>query len=219
MYVISRFYYIWLYLPNSQIIQLSFPPLPQSCVLPLLPPLLQRSASPVAPDQSPSPFPWIRSPAWSCAMTVVVVNTTAQHSRRFSSLPVTPPLFCLILLGAHHRSQPTTGHTAVTMSTRQVEPLLVSTPRRPPPSHLLSSCLIGVFVWEGENLNPMAVDFDLFRLIKLMFYANSKSEIACWEWIFEVGIVLMKSEEWNLMDECGNHGEFSANFDELVKFC
>jgi len=106
-----------------------------------------------------------------------VFNTTAQHRRCFSSLPATPPLFCLILLGAHHRSQLTTGHTAVIVFTRHVEPLPVSTRHQPPPSHLLSSCLIGVFVWEGENLNPMALDFDLF------WYANSKSEIACWEFL------------------------------------
>ena len=170
MDVISRFYYIWPYPSNSN----------NSTLILLL-------CLPCCTRLVPLPFPLnlVADLKLRCDRRRhgAVFNTTAQHRRCFSSLPATPPLFCLILLGAHHRSQLTTGHTAVIVFTRHVEPLPVSTRHQPPPSHLLSSCLIGVFVWEGENLNPMAFDFDLFWLIKLMFYANSKSEIACWEWI------------------------------------
>ena len=42
------------------------------------------------------------------------------------------------------------------------------------------SCLIDLIVWEGENLNPMALNFVSFWLINLMFYANSKLKL-CWE--------------------------------------
>ena len=49
------------------------------------------------------------------------------------------------------------------------------------------SCLIDLIVWEGENLNPMGLDFDLFSLNKLMFYANSTMKLL-------VGMGFLKAE-------------------------